>query len=55
MDAEAQQISDQLDTELMQLETLDLAPKKTDTVVDQVAILWLPYLEDAAGNVQRAF
>lgn len=55
VDAEAQQISDQLDTELMKLETLDLAPKKTDTVVDQVAILWLPYLEDAAGNVQRAF
>ena len=55
VDAEAQQISDQLDTELMKLEPLDLAPKKTDTVVDQVAILWLPYIEDAAGNVQRAF
>ncbi len=55
IEAEMQQITDQLDTELMKFDSLEMTPRKTDTAIDRVALLWLPYARDAAGNLQRAF
>ena len=55
VEAEVQQISDQLDTDLMKFESMEISPRKTDTAVDRVALLWLPYSDDGAGNISRAF
>jgi hypothetical protein len=40
---------------VMKFDSLEIAPRKTDTAVDRVALLWLPYVDDGAGNMHRAF
>ena len=55
VEAEVQQIADQLDTDLMKFDNMEISPRKTDTAVDRVALLWLPYADDGAGNIERAF
>ncbi len=55
VESEVQQISDQLDTDLMKFDSMEISPRKTDTAVDRIALLWLPYSEDGAGSIQRAF
>ena len=52
---EAAQITAQLDTDLMKFGTLELAPRKADSAIDRIALLWLPYAEDAGGLITRAF
>lgn len=55
VESEVQQISDQLDTDLMKFESIEISPRKADTAVDRIALLWLPYSEDDTGSIQRAF
>ncbi len=55
VETEVQQIADSLDTDLMKFGSMELSPRKTDTAVDRIALLWLPYADDGAGNIQRAF
>ena len=55
VEAEVQQIADQLDTDLMKFDSMEIAPRKTDTAIDRIALLWLPYTDDGIGNIQRAF
>ena len=55
VETEVQQIADSLDTDLMKFGSMELSPRKTDTAVDRIALLWLPYADDGAGNIARAF
>ena len=55
VEAEVQQIADQLDTDLMKFDSMEISPRKTDTAIDRIALLWLPYTDDGIGNIQRAF
>lgn len=55
VETEVQHIADSLDTDLMKFGSMELSPRKTDTAVDRIALLWLPYADDGVGNIQRAF
>jgi hypothetical protein len=55
VEAEVQQISDQLDTDLMKFSSLEISPRKSDTAVDRIALLWLPYSDEGEGDIKRAF
>ena len=55
VEAEVQQIADHLDTDLMKFASMEVSPRKTDSAVDRIALLWLPYTDDGAGNIGRAF
>ena len=55
VETEVQQIADSLDTDLMKFGSMELSPRKTDTAIDRIALLWLPYADDGVGNIQRAF
>ena len=55
VETEANEIVHQFDTDVMKFDSLEIAPRKTDTAVDRVALLWLPYVDDGAGNMHRAF
>ena len=55
VETEANEIVHQFDTDVMKFDSLEVTPRKTDTAVDRVALLWLPFVEDAAGNIHRAF
>ena len=55
VEAEVQQIADQLDTDLMKFDSMEISPRKTDTAVDRIALLWLPYDDSGQGEIQRAF
>jgi hypothetical protein len=55
VEAEANEIIHQFDTDVMKFDKLEITPRKTDTAIDQVALLWLPYVDDGAGNIHRAF
>ena len=55
IEAEVQQIADQLDTDLMKFDSREISPRKTDTAIDRIALLWLPYDDSGQGEIQRAF
>jgi hypothetical protein len=55
VETEVQQIADSLDTDLMKFGSMELSPRKTDTAIDRITLLWLPYADDGVGNIQRAF
>jgi hypothetical protein len=55
VESEVQQIADHLDTDLMKFDSLEISPRKTDTAVDRIALLWLPYSDNGKGDIQRAF
>ena len=55
VETEVQQIADEHDTDLMKFGSMELSPRKSDTAVDRIALLWLPYADDGVGNMQRAF
>lgn len=55
VETEVQQIADSLDTDLMKFGSMELSPRKTDTAIDRIALLWLPYADDGVGNIARAF
>ena len=55
VEAEVQQIADQLDTDLMKFDSMEISLRKTDTAVDRIALLWLPYADNGQGEIQRAF
>jgi hypothetical protein len=55
VETEVRQTSDQLDTDLMKFDSMEISPRKTDTAIDRIALLWLPFSEDGAGGIQRAF
>lgn len=55
VEAEANEIVHQFDTDVMKFDSLEITPRKADTAVDRVALLWLPYVDDGAGNIHRAF
>ena len=55
IEAEAQQIQDQFDPDLLQLESLEITPRKADLSVTRLALGWLPYTLTRSGETQRAF
>lgn len=55
IEAEAQQIQDQFDPDLLQLESLEITPRKADLSVTRLALVWLPYTLTRSGETQRAF
>ena len=55
VEGEANEIVNQFDTDVMKFDSLEMSPRKTDTAVDRIALLWLPYVDDGAGNMHRAF
>jgi hypothetical protein len=55
VEREANEIIHQFDTDVMKFDSLEITPRKTDTAIDRVALLWLPYMDDGAGNIHRAF
>ena len=55
VNVESRQIADQFDPAVMPLTTLEITPRKADTIVDQVALLWLPWIETDSGTMERAF
>jgi vacuolar-type H+-ATPase subunit I/STV1 len=55
VEAEVQQIADQLDTDLMKFDSMEISPRKTDTAIDRIALLWLPYDDSGQGEIQREF
>ena len=55
VEGEASEIIHQFDTDVMKFDHLEISPRKTDTAIDRVALLWLPYVDDGAGNIHRAF
>lgn len=55
VETEVQQIADQLDMDVMKFGSMELSPRKTDTSVDRIALLWLPYVDDGVGSIARAF
>jgi hypothetical protein len=55
VEGEANEIVHQFDTDVMKFDSLEISPRKTDTAVDRIALLWLPYVDDGAGNMHRAF
>ncbi len=55
VEGEANEIVHQFDTDVMKFDSLEITPRKTDTAVERIALLWLPYVDDGAGNMHRAF
>ena len=55
VEGEANEIVHQFDTDVMKFDSLEISPRKTDTAVDRIALLGLPYVDDGAGNMHRAF
>ena len=55
VEGDANEIVHQFDTDVMKFDSLEISPRKTDTAVDRIALLWLPYVDDGAGNMHRAF
>ena len=55
IEAEVRQITDQLDTDLMKFDRIEISPRKTDTAIDRIVLLWLPYDDHGQGEIQRAF
>lgn len=55
VEGEANEIVHQFDTDVMKFDSLEISPRKTDTAVDRIALLWLPFVDDGAGNMHRAF
>jgi hypothetical protein len=55
VNVESRQITDQFDPAVMPLTALEITPRKADTIVDQVALLWLPWIETDSGTMERAF
>lgn len=55
VEAEVNEITHQLDTDVMKFSRLEITPRKTDTVIDLVALLWLPYVDNGDGTIHRAF
>lgn len=55
VEEEVQQIRDQFDADLMEFEDLELTPRKSDIAVERVVLVWLPYVESATGQPERAF
>jgi hypothetical protein len=52
--AQIEKIHDQCDTDQLQLDQLDLPPRKSDITVNKVALVWVPWKIDASGNLQPA-
>ena len=52
--AQIEKIHDQCDTDQLQLDKLDIPPRKSDITVNKVALVWVPWKMDASGNLQPA-
>jgi len=44
-----------IDPSRIELDKLELPPRKSDTVVDQVVLVWLPWRRDSQGSLQPAY
>jgi hypothetical protein len=52
---EIEAMSAQFDTDLMKFTAVQLSPRKADTSIEQVTLLWLPYADTGEGRLVRAF
>lgn len=55
VEAEVQKIQDQFDPDLMQIEQLEITPRKADLTVSRVVLVWLPYSQTRTGETEPAF
>ena len=55
IEAESAQIAEQYDPERLPLTTVEITPRKADTLIDQIVLLWLPWIETSTGAIERAF
>lgn len=55
VELEAGEITSQYDTETMRFNSVEITPRKADTVIERIALLWLPYMEGSNGTLHRAF
>lgn len=53
--AQVEQLQATADIERMEIEELELKPRKSDISVTRVALVWLPWSVDATGNLIPAF
>ncbi len=52
---ESEQLRQQLTEDALELKALPMKPRKSDLTVDQVALVWTPWILDAVGMAQPAF
>lgn len=55
VEQEAQEIGDQFDPDLIEIETVQMSPRKSDLAVSRVILVWLPYRVSASGGSERLF
>ncbi len=55
IEEESARIAEQYDPDHLPLTTLEITPRKADTLIDQVVLLWLPWTETSTGAIERAF
>jgi hypothetical protein len=55
VETEVQKIQDQFDPDLMQIDKLEISPRKADMSVTRVILVWLPYSQTRTGETERAF
>ena len=55
IEEESARIAEQYDPDQLPLTTLEITPRKADTLIDQVVLLWLPWTETSTGAIERAF
>jgi hypothetical protein len=54
LEQEIERVNSTLDSQTEELEVVQLRPRKKDIAVQIVGLGWLPYVEDAAGQMVRA-
>jgi hypothetical protein len=52
---ESEQLREQFTEEALELKELPIKPRKSDLTVDQVTLVWTPWILDAVGMAQPAF
>jgi hypothetical protein len=52
---ESEKLCEQLTGDALELKELPIKPRKSDLTVDQVALVWTPWILDAVGMAQPAF
>ena len=54
-DEEVEQIEENIRADEMELEPLEIRPRKSDIVIERVALVWRPWSIDSNGIASPAF
>ena len=52
---ESEQLGDKFTEEALELKELSIKPRKSDLTVDQVTLVWTPWILDAVGMAEPTF